>query len=118
MINIALAIICFVTINSLFMNNLLNRTQYRDHNYPDSSVFIILIFGVLCFLFIEKIKKIRKNAYYKAKLYNLEKFKSIGMILDENNNLQVFDEETKKELIKIKRILALKKIKRKNLFKF
>lgn len=100
--------------NSLFVDYIDKKTSFNESNnwlgYFDSKFRLLFMFiGLPCLLFKKRIKKLRKNYYYKKRLEHLKQIKK--MMFRFNDKQDEFD----KEILKLERYLALEKIKKNNL---
>lgn len=104
---IIVSILIYITVTSVFLPFIDDKTKYNPcGNYPDGHIFIIILFGPFCYLFLNKLRKWRKNGYYKFRLVLLERHKEFPFLISENDN------EYYKEVKQLKRRIALNKINR------
>jgi hypothetical protein len=96
----------WITINNLFLLLLDKKTKYNNHNMSIKLLFIGLFFGVFMFLFLNKIRKLRKEEYLYSKYLHLKyTYSFLKEYLDD-------DDETYREYIMLKRHFAIKKLKK------
>lgn len=101
-------LIGFLYFNTI--NYVLNKkTQYNNCELTTKYCLIFTIFGLFCFLFIDKIKEKRKIECFEILVKDYEKFG-----IDDND---IFDDENREEYLNMKRYLKLKKIKNKTKWK-
>jgi len=111
-INIFIALMIWIFISSIFIPFLEEKTKYKENTYTDNTVFLLILLGPLTYLFLNKIRHIRKINYYKYKLKNLKLIEKFGMDFSGQWRITVMYEEKEKEIKRIERLLALNKIKK------
>jgi len=101
----------YFTISSIFSVHIDNITKFKSNKkyaYPDTHIFLIILFGPFCYLFLNTLRKWRKIGYYKNRLDYLKKIhKDYVFIMSEA------EDEYYNEIRKINRILALNKLNKK-----
>lgn len=96
-------------INFTIVEYLDRKTKFDENDSHFRAIFIFL--GIFCFPFLNYIRKKRKIRFYKNKLNYIYFIKKMNIYTE----YPIYKEESEnydKEIIKIKRILALNKLKK------